>query len=122
MRYLLAALVAAFLCPSVYAESYPFLEIQLGWKLPNTTSTILQTWCNKVIVREHNGMLRSCGGRNPTFNSRLGLEFDGKRFRLMRNVMVGWHHFSHIRDGGYNDRGEAHLDEIFISKKFGGIP
>ena len=121
MRLFLAALVAAFFCPQVNADAFPFAELQLGWKLPDTTSTVLQTWCNKVFVYEH-FMDRSCGGRNPTFNSRLGFEWDGKRFSFMKNVKVGWHHFSHIRDGGYNDRGEAHLDEIFVSKQWGGRP
>ena len=116
-----AALVAVFFCPQVHAEAFPFVELQIGWKNPGSTSTVLQTWCNKVFVYEH-FMDRSCGGRNPTFNGRAGWEFDGKRFKLMQNVMVGWHHFSHLRDGSYNDRGEIHFDEIFLSKKWGGRP
>jgi len=123
MRSILAVLMTAFLCPQiVYAEAFPFVELQIGWKNPGSTSTVLQTWCNKVYVYEH-FMDRSCGGRNPVFNGRTGWEFDGKRFKLMKNVMFGWHHMSHLRSGRWSSSSprEVHYDEIFLSKKWGGI-
>ncbi len=87
MKLFLAALVAAFFCPQVNAEAFPFAEIKLAWKYNPSTSVPLRTWCQKVYVYEH-FQDRSCGGRNPLFGVRAGFEWDGKRFKFMRNVMV----------------------------------
>jgi len=120
---LLTALVFTLMWPvECEAESAPFVEIQIGWKNPGSTSTVLQDWCTKVYVYEHY-MDRSCGGRNPTFTMRAGYEFDGKRFKLMKNVKIGWMHWSHLRSGGQSSSNprEAHFDEVFLSKKWGGL-
>tara|TARA_R100000093_G_scaffold30915_1_gene16863 strand:+ start:340 stop:705 length:366 start_codon:yes stop_codon:yes gene_type:complete len=118
-----ALVLALILIPTAsYADAKLFAEIQLGWKNAPTTSSVLRDGCNKAYVPAFgNRGWSSCGGRNPTFNSRIGWEFNGSRFKAMHNVMIGWHHFSHVRDGSRNDRPETHFDEIFISKKWGGF-
>jgi len=115
--------VAVFLWPTItHAESFLFAEIQLGWKNPGSTSAVMRSGCTEAFVTAFgNRGWSSCGGRNPAFSLRAGWEFDGKRFSLMKNVKVGIHHFSHVRDGTRNNRPETHMDEIFISKKWGGI-
>ena len=124
LRLVIHSQIGIFLLsPSIsMADARVFAEVELGWKSPATTSSVLRVGCTEAYVPAFgNRGWSSCGGRNPTFNSRLGWEFNGRRFKLMKNVMFGWHHFSHVRDGGYNDRPETHFDQLFISKKWGGF-
>jgi hypothetical protein len=79
----------------------PYAELGLGYQVDAQTDYWVQTdreWqCSK----------------QPQFHGELGLEFNN-------NWKIGYHHQSWVLCGGHNDTPEVYMDDIRITKKFGG--
>lgn len=108
-----SALVLALLCAlggcSTFHER-AFVELGLGVKVAEYTSAVLlPSPCVTVDLPDP----VSCGGRNPTVHVRAGLE-------LEHGLSVQYQHWSHLRDGApFNERHEAHADEVLLAKRWG---
>jgi len=80
----------------------PYGELSLGYQIDGMTDHWLQT-----------GRPWQCS-KNIQFNGEVGLEFDN-------DWTVGYHHQSWLMCGGpFNERPEVYMDDIRITKKFGG--
>lgn len=130
VRNILKIAAASFMLASSPAPADVITEFGFGYKLPDSTSFVLQERCHtaSLIENEHgewiyyrgpganlpNGSGRSCGGDNPLFVGwpvAYEHEFEGPW-----TIRAGWFHMSHWFDGG-SDR-ETHLDAAVVSFKF----
>ena len=82
--------------------STPYAEIGLGYQIDGMTDQLVQT-----------GHKDQCSYQ-PQVHLELGLEFD-------HDWTLGYHHQSWLMCGGpFNSRPEIYMDDVRITKKFGG--
>ncbi len=102
---------------------YPYIEVGAGWKNDNVTSSVLRVDCTTVEVSDFgNRGTSSCGGRNPTAHINIGIEFDYIDAPWWKVDRIAYEHWSHYRDGSFNNNRETHKDEVVIYWKVGGRP
>jgi len=123
MKYLLV--LALFALP---AHADVITEFGMGYKIPETTSLLMQAQCHVVktqpdespsmVTVPYNDRIGwfddiSCGGDNPIF---VGWPIAWEKDFGVWRVRAGWFHFSHWFDGG-NDR-ELHMDALTTTATF----